>query len=165
MPAIEIVGAPPTFTVLGIARLKLVGSRLGSLSFFFFGRGGLHAYTVEGTPLWSRDLGRFEGPWGTAACPILVDDLVVQNCDADADASAEYQQERGRHTEARREDGGQRRQQEARDRREDKVCVAHAEGGAPLSPVALSSASSASAIAWRVSRWRLNMARATSRSS
>ena len=41
MPAIEIVGAPPTFTVLGIARLKLVGSRLGSLSFFFFGRGGL----------------------------------------------------------------------------------------------------------------------------
>ena len=58
----------------------------GEIVVAFFGRGGLHAYTVDGKPLWSRDLGRFEGPWGTAACPILVDDLVVQNCDADADA-------------------------------------------------------------------------------
>jgi outer membrane protein assembly factor BamB len=52
----------------------------------FFGRGGIHAYTVEGEHLWSHDLGRFESPWGTSACPVLVDDLVVQNCDADADA-------------------------------------------------------------------------------
>src|SRR5262245_398879 len=58
----------------------------GQIVVAFFGRGGLHAYTAEGQPLWSRDLGRFESPWGTAACPILVDDLVVQNCDADEDA-------------------------------------------------------------------------------
>ena len=58
----------------------------GEIVVAFFGRGGLHAYTVEGKPLWSRDLGKFEGPWGTAACPIIVDDMVVQNCDADADA-------------------------------------------------------------------------------
>jgi outer membrane protein assembly factor BamB len=58
----------------------------GEVVIAFFGRGGMHAYSVDGKPLWSRDLGRFEGPWGTAACPILVDNLVVQNCDAEVDA-------------------------------------------------------------------------------
>jgi outer membrane protein assembly factor BamB len=58
----------------------------GEIVVAFFGRGGLHAYTVDGKHLWSRNLGAFEGPWGTAACPILVDGLVIQNCDADADA-------------------------------------------------------------------------------
>jgi len=58
----------------------------GEIVVAFFGRGGIHAYTVEGQHLWSRDLGQFAGPWGTAACPILVDDLVIQNCDADTDA-------------------------------------------------------------------------------
>ncbi len=48
----------------------------------FFGKGGLHAYTVEGKPLWSRDLGEFAGPWGTSASPIIVGDMVIQNCDA-----------------------------------------------------------------------------------
>jgi outer membrane protein assembly factor BamB len=52
----------------------------------FFGRGGLHCYTVEGKPLWSRDLGPFAGPWGTAASPVLVGDLVIQNGDAEDDA-------------------------------------------------------------------------------
>jgi outer membrane protein assembly factor BamB len=58
----------------------------GQIVVAFFGRGGLHAYSVDGQPLWSHDLGRFESPWGTAACPIMVNDLVVQNCDADVDA-------------------------------------------------------------------------------
>lgn len=52
----------------------------------FFGRGGLHCFTLEGKKLWSRDLGSFQGPWGTAACPIIVGDLVVQNCDSTAGA-------------------------------------------------------------------------------
>jgi outer membrane protein assembly factor BamB len=55
--------------------------------FAFFGRGGgLHCYTHAGAPIWSANLGAFEGPWGTAACPVLVGDLVIQNCDADKDA-------------------------------------------------------------------------------
>jgi outer membrane protein assembly factor BamB len=58
----------------------------GEIVVAFFGKGGIHAYTVDGKPLWSKDLGPFAGPWGTAACPILVDDMVVQNCDSDADA-------------------------------------------------------------------------------
>jgi outer membrane protein assembly factor BamB len=52
----------------------------------FFGIGGLHAYTVDGKHLWSKDLGKFEGPWGTAACPIIVGDTIIQNCDADTNA-------------------------------------------------------------------------------
>jgi outer membrane protein assembly factor BamB len=53
----------------------------------FFGRGGgLHCFTHEGAPVWSKDLGAFDGPWGTAACPVLVGDLVIQNCDADKNA-------------------------------------------------------------------------------
>ncbi|MCI0681158.1 MAG: PQQ-like beta-propeller repeat protein [Gemmataceae bacterium] len=53
----------------------------------FFGRGGLHGFSLDGEPLWSLDLGTFEGPWGTAASPVIVGDLVIQNCDADKDAS------------------------------------------------------------------------------
>lgn len=49
----------------------------------FFGKGGLHCFTVKGEKLWSKDLGAFEGPWGTGASPVIIGDLVVQNCDAD----------------------------------------------------------------------------------
>jgi outer membrane protein assembly factor BamB len=48
----------------------------------FFGKGGLHCYGIDGKPLWSRQLGTFPGLWGTSACPIIVGDLVIQNCDA-----------------------------------------------------------------------------------
>ncbi|HMC11241.1 MAG TPA: PQQ-binding-like beta-propeller repeat protein [Pirellulaceae bacterium] len=58
----------------------------GEIVIAFFGIGGIHALSVDGKRLWSRDLGKFESPWGVAACPILVDNLVVQNCDADTDA-------------------------------------------------------------------------------
>lgn len=61
----------------------------GEVVVAFFGKGGLHAYTVEGEPLWSLDLGPFEGPWSTAACPMIVGDLVIQNGDADANAFIE----------------------------------------------------------------------------
>jgi outer membrane protein assembly factor BamB len=54
----------------------------------FFGKGGLHSLdAMTGDIQWSRDLGAFEGPWGTGASPIIVGDLVVQNCDADNESS------------------------------------------------------------------------------
>jgi outer membrane protein assembly factor BamB len=52
----------------------------------FFGKGGLHCYSADGKKIWSRDLGAFAGEWGTSACPLLVGDLVIQNCDATANA-------------------------------------------------------------------------------
>ena len=48
----------------------------------FFGKGGLHCFAVDGKPLWSKNLGEFPGVWGTAASPVIVGDLVIQNCDA-----------------------------------------------------------------------------------
>lgn len=59
----------------------------GEVVVAFFGRGGIHGYDLAGKKLWSRDLGMFEGPWGTAASPIIVGDLVIQNCDAEDKAS------------------------------------------------------------------------------
>ena len=61
----------------------------GEVVVAFFGRGGLHAYSVDGQHLWSRDLGPFESPWGTAASPVIVGDLVIQNGDSDRDAFIE----------------------------------------------------------------------------
>lgn len=61
----------------------------GQVVVAFFGKGGLHAYSLDGRPLWSRDLGPFESPWGVAACPVLVGDVVVQNGDSDRDAFLE----------------------------------------------------------------------------
>ncbi len=53
----------------------------------FFGRGGLHCFDVAGKRLWSKDLGRFEGPWGSGASPLIIDNLVIQNCEAEEQAS------------------------------------------------------------------------------
>ncbi|MBT4865886.1 MAG: PQQ-binding-like beta-propeller repeat protein, partial [Planctomycetaceae bacterium] len=59
----------------------------GEHVYAFFGRGGgLHCYTVEGKPVWKQDLGHFESPWGTAACPLLVRDMIIQNCDSEKNA-------------------------------------------------------------------------------
>lgn len=59
----------------------------GEHVYAFFGHGGgLFCYSVDGELAWKKPLGEFVGPWGTAACPILVGDLVIQNCDADEDA-------------------------------------------------------------------------------
>lgn len=59
----------------------------GEHVYAFFGKGGgLFCYTVNGKPVWKQDLGKFAGPWGTASCPILVGDLVIQNGDADENA-------------------------------------------------------------------------------
>jgi len=49
----------------------------------FFGPGGIHCFDLEGKKKWSRDLGTFPGPWGVAASPIIVDERVIQNCDAE----------------------------------------------------------------------------------
>src|SRR5690242_14890207 len=42
----------------------------------FFGKGGIHCFDVEGKKLWSKDLGKFNGPWGAGASPVIVGGLV-----------------------------------------------------------------------------------------
>lgn len=53
----------------------------------FFGKGGIHCFDADGKKLWSKDIGPFNGVWGTGASPLIVGDLVIQNCDAEGEAS------------------------------------------------------------------------------
>lgn len=55
----------------------------------FFGSEGLHAWDMDGEPLWSKDLGVLDAgffrvpaaQWGFASSPILIHDRVVVQCD------------------------------------------------------------------------------------
>lgn len=59
----------------------------GERVYAFFGKGGgLFCYSRDGELLWNKPLGDFPGPWGTAACPMLLENLVIQNCDAEGNA-------------------------------------------------------------------------------
>ena len=53
----------------------------------FFGSEGLHCYTLEGVPLWSKDLGvvnvsKYGVGWGFASSPALHGDRILVQCDA-----------------------------------------------------------------------------------
>ena len=75
----------PTHEMNGWASATCVAD--GERVYAFFGKGGgLVCYSMDGRKLWQKNLGAFEGPWGTAACPVLVGDVVIQNCDADSNA-------------------------------------------------------------------------------
>jgi outer membrane protein assembly factor BamB len=60
----------------------------------WFGSQGLHAYTVEGTPLWRVDLGRVSVgateaatiEWGPASSPVIWDGLVILQVDTTDDS-------------------------------------------------------------------------------
>lgn len=75
----------PTHRMNGFASATCVTD--GQHVYAFFGKGGgLFCLTVEGKLVWTKALGDFTGPWGTASCPVLVGDLVIQNCDSDVAA-------------------------------------------------------------------------------
>lgn len=46
----------------------------------WFGSAGMHCYGVDGTELWSTDLGKFDHIWGYGSSPILHDGHVIQLC-------------------------------------------------------------------------------------
>ena len=54
-----------------------------------FGSEGLHAFDMDGRRVWTKDLGRLDAgaydvpelEWGPASSPIIVDDLVIVQCD------------------------------------------------------------------------------------
>ena len=53
----------------------------GDHVYFFFPDYGLLAYDVSGKELWHKPLGPFNNIYGMGASPIVVDDVVVLNCD------------------------------------------------------------------------------------
>ena len=66
----------------------------GRIVVAWFGSHGVHAYTVDGEPLWQVDLGRvnmgaYDIPafeWGPASSPIIWNDRVILQCDTQADS-------------------------------------------------------------------------------
>ncbi|QDV85645.1 PQQ-binding-like beta-propeller repeat protein [Planctomycetes bacterium TBK1r] len=51
----------------------------GSRVVVWHATGGLHAYDMNGAPLWSRDLGEFRHMWGYGSSPVIVGDRVILN--------------------------------------------------------------------------------------
>ena len=60
----------------------------GKHVYAFFGTPGLFCYDLDGNLVWKHTFGVFttEVGWGVGASPLLVDDLVIQNCDNDGAA-------------------------------------------------------------------------------
>jgi outer membrane protein assembly factor BamB len=66
----------------------------GRIVVAYFGSQGLYAYDVNGTPLWTVDLGRLDVgaydipsyEWGTASSPIIWEDLVILQVDTQVDS-------------------------------------------------------------------------------
>lgn len=60
----------------------------GERVYVYFGRSGAHAFSMDGKPLWQTDCGDGFGAsdWGSAASPVVVDDVLV--CSATAESSA-----------------------------------------------------------------------------
>ena len=56
----------------------------GERAYFYFGSEGLYAYTLDGDPVWQRDLGDF-GVWGLGhgISPVLHGELLILVCDDD----------------------------------------------------------------------------------
>jgi outer membrane protein assembly factor BamB len=66
----------------------------GRIVVAFFGSQGVHAFDVNGTPVWKVDLGRLDVgaydiptfEWGPASSPIIWNGLVLLQCDTQADS-------------------------------------------------------------------------------
>ena len=66
----------------------------GRIVVAWFGSQGIHAFDVNGTPLWQVDIGRvdmgaYDVPaveWGPASSPIIWNDLVLVQCDTQTDS-------------------------------------------------------------------------------
>jgi outer membrane protein assembly factor BamB len=79
-------GTPePTHKLNGFATPSCVTD--GERVYGYFGKAGLHCYTVEGKHLWSIHLGEFlsDTKRGTAASPVLAGNLVIVNGDSKSD--------------------------------------------------------------------------------
>ncbi len=51
----------------------------GKNVYVFFGKSGVHAFDLDGKQLWSADVGSTTHSWGSAASPIVHNDLVIVN--------------------------------------------------------------------------------------
>ncbi len=68
----------------------------GERVYCFFGRSGVHAFDLDGKPLWSASAGSGTHGFGTAGSPLLFDDLVIINACVESDAVIAFDRENGK---------------------------------------------------------------------
>jgi hypothetical protein len=59
----------------------------GEHVYAWFGKAGVHCFTLDGKHVWSKELGLFQSDTkrGTASSPVLADDLLIVNGDSESD--------------------------------------------------------------------------------
>jgi outer membrane protein assembly factor BamB len=69
----------------------------GEAVYAYFGKGGLFAYDLNGKEMWKKDLGSASGKmkWGSAASPIVVDDLVIVNANEESNSIRAFNKKTG----------------------------------------------------------------------
>jgi outer membrane protein assembly factor BamB len=69
----------------------------GKHVFAFFGKSGVHAFTLEGEKVWSKDVGDSSSNrrWGSAASPILYGDLLIVNASDESKAIIAFEKTTG----------------------------------------------------------------------
>lgn len=58
----------------------------GEMVYCFFGKSGVHAFTLDGEPRWEADVGSNLHGWGSAASPIVAGDLLVVNASVESES-------------------------------------------------------------------------------
>lgn len=68
----------------------------GKAVFAFFGRSGVLAYSVDGEPLWRTYVGDDTHGWGSAASPVLFENLVIVNASVESQSVVALDKSDGR---------------------------------------------------------------------
>jgi len=68
----------------------------GDRVYAFFGKTGVFAFDHDGNQLWQADVGSNTSGWGTAASPILYEDLVIINASVESESLVALDRETGK---------------------------------------------------------------------
>ncbi|MEL7499808.1 MAG: PQQ-binding-like beta-propeller repeat protein [Planctomycetota bacterium] len=70
----------------------------GKNVYAFFGKSGVHAFTLDGEPLWSADVGKESDPtkWGSSSSPIVYKNSVIVTASAESQAIVGIDKESGK---------------------------------------------------------------------
>lgn len=86
----DMPGNPPEPNYAGFQALHGYASNTpasdGKSVFVFYGKSGVHAYDLDGTKLWSADVGTGTYYWGVGPSPILYKDMVIVNAGTESNS-------------------------------------------------------------------------------
>ncbi len=70
----------------------------GTNVYAFFGKGGVHAFDMEGNELWQADVGKESDParWGSSSSPIVHDNIVIVTAAAESQAIIGFDKDSGK---------------------------------------------------------------------